>query len=41
MDNFVFTALYLIDMHIDINNPTEKTPYGPIFYLDHVYNSKS
>ena len=40
MDEYIFTALYPIDMHIDISNLTGKVPYGPIFYLDDEYNSE-
>ena len=40
MDEYIFTALYPIDMHIDIRNLTGKVPYGPIFYLDDEYNSE-
>jgi len=38
MDEYIFTALYPIDMHIDIRNLTGKIPYEPIFYLDDEYN---
>ena len=38
MDEYIFTALYPIDMHIDIKNLTGKIPYEPIFYLDDEYN---
>ena len=41
LDEFIFTALYPIDMHIDIRNLTGKVPYGPIFYLDDEYNSEN
>ena len=33
-DDYIFTALYEIDMHIDTNNLTGKNPYGGIEYLD-------
>ena len=33
-DNYIFTALYEIDMHIDTDNLTGKNPYGGIEYLD-------
>lgn len=33
-DDYIFTALYQIDMHIDVNNLTGKNPYGGIAYLD-------
>ena len=33
-DNYIFTALYEIDMHIDTDNLTGKNPYGSIEYLD-------
>ncbi|HCK76905.1 MAG TPA: hypothetical protein DHW07_07140 [Gammaproteobacteria bacterium] len=33
-DDYIFTALYQIDMHIDVNNLTGKNPYGGITYLD-------
>ena len=38
LDEFIFTALYQIDMQIDIRNLTGKVPYEPIFYLDDEYN---
>jgi|TARA_B100001093_G_scaffold437470_1_gene436396 hypothetical protein len=38
MDKYIFTALYPIDMHIDIRNLTGKVPYEPVFYLDDEYN---
>ena len=38
LDEFIFTALYPIDMQIDIRNLTGKVPYEPIFYLDDEYN---
>tara|TARA_E500000331_G_scaffold117763_1_gene114927 strand:+ start:5050 stop:5172 length:123 start_codon:yes stop_codon:yes gene_type:complete len=33
-DDYIFTALYEIDMHIDTDNLTGKNPYGSIEYLD-------
>ncbi|MGB1715375.1 MAG: hypothetical protein ACPHIX_08775, partial [Arenicellales bacterium] len=33
-DDYIFTALYQIDMHIDVNHLTGKNPYGGIAYLD-------
>ena len=33
-DDYIFTALYEIDMHIDTSNLTGKNPYGGIEYLD-------
>ena len=33
-DDYIFTALYQIDMHIDVTNLTGKNPYGGIAYLD-------
>ena len=33
-DDYIFTALYEIDMHIDTDNLTGKNPYGGIEYLD-------
>ena len=33
-DDYIFTTLYEIDMHIDTNNLTGKNPYGGIEYLD-------
>jgi|TARA_B100001540_G_scaffold243668_1_gene218658 hypothetical protein len=27
-DDYIFTALYQIDMHIDVNHLTGKNPYG-------------
>jgi len=33
-DDYIFTALYQIDMHIDVNHLTRKNPYGSIAYLD-------
>ena len=41
MDEYIFTALYPIDMHIDIRNLTGKIPYEPIFYLDDEYKPKN
>ena len=41
MDKYIFTALYPIDMQIDIRNLTGKVPYGPIFYLDDEYNPEN
>ncbi len=40
MDEYIFTALYPIDMHIDIKKLTGEIPYEPIFYLDDEYNSE-
>ena len=40
MDEYIFTALYPINMHIDIKKLTGKIPYEPIFYLDDEYNSE-
>ncbi len=34
LDDYIFTALYQIDMHIDITNLTGKNPYKGISYLD-------
>ena len=34
LDEYIFTAMYPIDMHIDVNNFTDKIPYKPIHYLD-------
>ena len=33
-DEFIFTAMYQIDMHIDANNLTGKIPYRSVLYLD-------
>ena len=33
-DDYIFTALYEIDMHIDTSNLTGKNPYGGIEYFD-------
>ena len=33
-DEFIFTAMYRIDMHIDANNLTGKIPYRSVLYLD-------
>ena len=37
MDEHIFTALYEIDMHIDVNKLTGHIPYKPINYLDPEY----
>ena len=33
-EDYIFTALYQIDMHIDVNHLTGKNLYGSIAYLD-------
>lgn len=33
-DEFIFTATYEIDLHIDVNNLTGEVPYKAIHYLD-------
>ena len=33
-DDFIFTAMYQIDMHIDAGNLTGKIPYKSVLYLD-------
>ena len=39
MDDYIFTALYEIDMHINAEKLTGDIPYKPIYYLDPEYQS--
>ena len=39
MDDYIFTALYEIDMHINAEKLTGDIPYKPIYYLDPEYKS--
>ena len=41
MDDYIFTALYEIDMHINAEKLTGDIPYKPIYYLDPEYKCGS